>query len=181
VLRLEHADWRRMVMASAITLVALPSLWLMNRNDDSGAPNLAAAGVAVGADHATAGSPDVTPPPAIGSSSGAFMESPSDVLATDIPDGDDRIAIAVPAPKPGTSSFGRATFRSTFPDPATCIVKGAPYAATVTITNLDNGRTTSCTASVSPVGSPDAVVLHTAAFVQIADLTDSPVPVELNW
>lgn len=181
VLRFEHADRRRMLMASAITMVALPSLLLMSRHDDSaGAPNLATAGVAVAPDAPTT-EPNDTSPPAMGVAGGAFLEPPDHVVEQQTHEVDPRIVIAVPAPRAGTSSFARATFKSTFSDPGSCLVLGAPYAARITVTNLDNGRQTSCIATVSPAGSRDDVVLHTSAFLQIADLTASPVPVEINW
>ncbi len=49
------------------------------------------------------------------------------------------------------------------------------------MTNLDNSRSVKCTASVSPAGLLDSVVMHTDAFLVIADLADAPVPVEISW
>lgn len=183
MLTLEHADWRRILVASAVTMVALPSLWLMNRDDGSGAPNVATAGVVVSPDATGARSDDERRTDlALGIAGGAFLEGPSRIVDDGEADpADSVVAIAVPAPSSGAVVNARATYRSTFADPRSCLVRGAPYAARITVTNLDNGRRTTCTATVSPVGSRDDVVLHTSTFVEIANLTDAPVPVELNW
>jgi hypothetical protein len=182
VLRFEHADRRRMVTASVLTVIALPSLWLMTRDDDSRVPHVATAGVVVAADGSGAvADADPVPPRAMGTAGGAFLEPPGEIIATDTPDPDTRVVIAVQAPPAGDSVFTRASYRSTITDSGACLVAAAPYATKVTVTNLDNGRSTTCLATISPVGSRHDVVLHTSRFVQIADLTDSPVPVELNW
>jgi hypothetical protein len=182
VLRIEHADRRRMVTASVLTLIALPSLWLMTRDHESRSPQVATAGVVVAADASGAtAETDPAPPLAMGTAGGAFLEAPDGVIASDAPARDTRVVIAVQAPPAGTSVFARASYRSTISDPGTCLVAGAPYATTVTITNLDNGRRTTCVASLSPVGSRHDAVLHTSRFVEIANLTDSPVPVEITW
>jgi hypothetical protein len=62
-----------------------------------------------------------------------------------------------------------------------CQVKDAPFGSKVTVTNLDNSRSTTCTASISPAGILDSVVMHTDAFLVIADLVDAPVPVVISW
>ena len=62
-----------------------------------------------------------------------------------------------------------------------CQVKDAPFGSRVTVTNLDNSRSMTCTASVSPAGILDSVVVHVDAFLSIADLADAPVPVEISW
>jgi hypothetical protein len=49
------------------------------------------------------------------------------------------------------------------------------------VTNLDNSRSMTCIASVSPAGIFESIVVHTDAFLSIADLSDAPVPVEISW
>jgi hypothetical protein len=51
----------------------------------------------------------------------------------------------------------------------------------VTITNLDNNRSTSCIASAAIVEPTADVVLHPDRFAAIADPTDAPVKVEYRW
>ena len=56
-----------------------------------------------------------------------------------------------------------------------------PYNRRITVTNLDNSRTVDCINNVGGSRPPEAIVLHPDAFLQIADLTDAPVPVQINW
>ena len=53
--------------------------------------------------------------------------------------------------------------------------------ATITVTNLDNSRSVQCVSSVGGAPPEETVVLATATFAQIADLTDAPVPVQITW
>ncbi len=88
--------------------------------------------------------------------------------------------IAVPA-APGVASISTtATFRSDLPTTATCTFPGLTTGAEVTILNLDNGRTVTCTAVLGGSGAPDVLVMHTDLFATIADLTDAPIPVEIR-
>jgi hypothetical protein len=186
---LTRIDRRRVTAATVLTLIALPSLWLMSRSDQSTAPNVATAGVVVthegGSD---AGATTLTDAPgrsdALGSAGGAFLERPEYPLAesdTETQTGDGVIRIAVPHTSERNTLSGRATFLSTMGSPEICAIAGAPYGAQVTVTNLDNGFSVSCLALASPVANEHTVVLHTTVFASIADLTDSPVPVEFTW
>ena len=60
-------------------------------------------------------------------------------------------------------------------------VPGAPFNATVTITNLDNSHRVQCIASVAAPDPNGDAVLAPATFAEIADPTDAPVPVEITW
>jgi hypothetical protein len=186
VLRLDLGDRRRVALASAITVIALPSLWLMSRNEESGAPNVATAGVvvapaddspdeSVAAVTTTAPVPDAQRGHAMGDPGAAFLDGPP----ADPSDG--VVAIAVPQDAAGRYMSGTATYRSSVPGTGTCLIGTTAPAKEVTVTNLDNGRSITCRTSVAALNSPDDVVLHTDAFRLIADLTDAPVPVELSW
>jgi hypothetical protein len=76
---------------------------------------------------------------------------------------------------------GTASYRSSLLSDDVCQVKDAPVGVKVTVTNLDNNRSVTCRSSVSPAGIVESVVLHTDAFLSIADLADAPVPVEIRW
>jgi len=183
----DGADRRRVALVSVLTLLALPSLWLMSRDEPTAPATVAPGGVAVGetADATTDASSDdpaaasdptsvealdgtrsSAPEPALGTAGGAFLDAP-EIVPDERPADDEPIAVAVPAPPPGSVAHGRASYRSTF--------------ARDNATNVDNGRRITCVASVNPAGSTDEVVLHTSQFTQIADLADAPVPVELSW
>lgn len=175
----DRADRRRVAIATTVTLVALPSLWLMSRAEPTGPATVTPSGVAVVPERAHA-EPD-RPISAMGSAGGAFLQGPEvDVEPTRA--ADEPIAVAVPAPPRGVVTTSRATFSgSRIPGPNVCLVADAPFSARVRVTNVDNGRTVTCVASVNAAGSRNDVVLHTDAFTRIADLTDAPVPVEIAW
>ena len=186
MLRLDLADRRRVALASAITVIALPSLWLMSRNEESGAPNVATAGIVVApADETPDGSiaPTTTTVPAADPERGDPMGEPGAAFLDGPPadPADGVVAIAVPQEAAGRYMAGTATYRSSVPGTDTCLIGTTAPAKEVTVTNLDNGRSITCRTTVAALSRPDDVILHTDAFRQIADLTDAPVPVELSW
>ncbi|MEP7114019.1 MAG: hypothetical protein ABI862_12190 [Ilumatobacteraceae bacterium] len=165
-------DRRRLVLASIFTVAALPALWIINRNDaGSAAPAIGAAGVPqVGANRAPSTSA-YTPDPPI------FLNGPAsgaDPAVVDI--------IISPGPS-ATEAAGKASFRR-YPDPSKrpCTTPLAPWGSTLTVTNTDNGQTTTCVNSIStPLPAGVDIVLHTDVFTIISDLTDAPVPVRISW
>jgi hypothetical protein len=185
-----------MVMATAVTVIALPSLWLMSRSGESGAPNVATAGVGLdaGRDDADAASSGASalPAPTNASSLGA-TEPPT--TAVDVMGGGDgtylappatsstggTVQIAVPTGPDETWFVGSATYRSTIASVDLCLVRDAPFGSVVTVTNRNNARSVRCRASVSPIGEVDDIVLHSDAFAELADPTDAPIPVEIDW
>jgi hypothetical protein len=175
VFKFDLTDQRRLAVAAAITVIALPSLWLTSRNDEAGAPNVATAGVPISPESGspTSGASGVAD--AMGSPGAAYLDGPPAATSRGV------INIAIPSERPGTRVSGTASYRSTMFSEGVCQVKDAPFGARVTVTNLDNSRSVMCTASVSPAGMLDSVVMHTDAFLAIADLADAPVPVEIRW
>ena len=76
---LNDTDRRRLFLATAVTLVALPALWWANTSTDSAAPNVAVAGVDVATDpnvssNADAASGESAEP---GSAEPVFLGGPS--------------------------------------------------------------------------------------------------------
>ncbi len=164
-------DRRRFLLATIVTLIALPALWLVNRSDDSGAPNVASVGVAVddsGSTAPTEGAPDE---PA--DREPVFLDGPSSA-----PGG---IAeIAVPAPPLRDPVIGSGTYSSIIISVNKCFVKDVTTGTQLTIVNLDNGRSVRCVATIAPSTQREDVLLHTRAYTQLADLTDAPIPVEIR-
>ena len=165
-------DRRRLALASIFTVAALPALWIINRNDaGSAAPRLGAAGVPhVGADKAPSTSA-YTPDPPI------FLNGP--------PSGADPavVDIIIPPGPTATEATGRASFRR-YADPTTrpCTTALAPWGKTLTVTNTDNGQTTTCVNSIStPLPAGVDIVIHTDIFALISDLADAPAPVRISW
>jgi hypothetical protein len=164
-------DRRRLVLASIFTVVALPALWVINRNDQSAAPKVGAAGVApVGANTAPPTSAYKPDPP-------IFLDGPANGVGPAVVD------IVVPRAPTDTEATGRASFRR-FADASNnpCSTALAPWNARITVTNLNNGQSTTCVNSISPpLPAGVDIVLHTELFTTIADLTDAPIPVRLSW
>jgi hypothetical protein len=170
-----------MLIATALTVVALPALWWANQSS-SAAPNVATVGIAVGDDNAADPSganneaADSSAAPAEDAEAGApvFLDGPSGQVGAGLSE------VAVPA-APGVASISTsATFRSDLPTTSTCVFPGLGSGATVTIVNLDNGRTAKCTAVLGPSGADEVLVMHTELFATLADLTDAPIPVEIR-
>jgi hypothetical protein len=165
-------DRRRLVLASIFTVAALPALWAIDRNDPhSAAPRVGAAGVAlVGADNAPPTSA-YTPDPPI------FLDGPSSGAGPAVVD------IVIPRGPSATEATGRASFRR-FADGTTrpCTTSLAPWGKMLTVTNTNNGQTTTCVNSVStPLPAGVDLVIHTDIFTSISDLADAPIPVRISW
>ena len=165
-------DRRRLALASIFTVAALPALWVITRNDaGSAAPALGAAGVPqVGANQAPSTSAYAPDPP-------IFLNGP--------PSGADPavVDIIIPPGPTATEAKGRASFRR-YADPSKhpCTTALAPWGSVLTVTNTDNGQTTTCTNSIStPLPAGVDIVLHTDLFTVISDLADAPVPVRISW
>lgn len=166
---LNQPDRRRIVLASALTLVALPALWWANQSDDT-APNVATAGISVGAQPAAAPSADAEasdPAP-------VFLDGPSGQVGAGLSE------IAVPAPPAIARIATTATFRNDLGSSATCTLPGIGNGTRITVVNLDNNRSITCTAVLAPSSAGDQLVMPAELFSQIADLTDAPIPVEIR-
>jgi hypothetical protein len=163
-------DRRRTTFAVILTVVALPALWAINRDEPSNAPT-AAAGVAVPAAAATA-TPDTYVPQSPVFLDGAAPPPPPVVIEVDQPPASD-----------GTAFDGRATFRRMgAADSTACSSGHAPRDHTLTVTNIDNGLSLKCsnTGAVQPPAGTD-IVIHTELFATICDLADAPVHVRVTW
>jgi len=165
-------DRRRLVLASIFTVAALPALWIINRDDaGSAAPALGAAGVPQAGANQAPSTSAYTPNEPI------FLDGP--------PSGADPavVDIVIPPAPSATEARGRATFRR-YPDATShpCTTALAPWGKLLTVTNTNNGQSTTCLNSVSnPLPAGVDIVLHTDDFALISDLADAPVPVHISW
>jgi hypothetical protein len=91
-------------------------------------------------------------------------------------------AIAYPAVNPNETT-GLATFSNLgYTQTAVCYSTVVPAGATVTVTNVNNGRTVKCTSVYSllvPTGMD--IMLHSSVFTKVANLIDAPIPVKISW
>lgn len=171
-----QAQRRRLGLAVAVTLVAIPALWLLgdDRPDDISTV-VAGAEVPLSAEGtATDVTPggDVTDDP-LGIPSPAHLERR--VTVAPIIGG----TIAIPAASDGLT--GTAAFDYDIEASDLCHARGAPVGLFVTVVNLDNNRSTTCIAVLEALPGYVEVVLHPDRFAAIGDPTDAPVPVEYRW
>lgn len=169
------SDRRRAAAATIFTVMALPALWVLNRESaaTSGAPKVGAAGVEVVADVGANTVPATEP---------YQPEPPSFVGGDEQPATPDQINVAVP-PAPGENEvIAKASFKRYSAGSRQCTTLLAPDGAMLTVENIDNGQSTTCTNTLGmaiPAGAD--IVLHTDVFGEIGDLADAPVPVRVSW
>ena len=165
-------------MASAVTVLALPFLL-----DQSGkaAPGVAAVAPGAGAGNLTdplRGADETEPPvPA----DAAILTLRGDRSTTS-----HQIVIAVPTSPPDGSKFakGKAGYRTwqITGNGRPCVFTGAPVNTILSITNLDNGKATTClVAGNTDPGSGLVIMLDSTVFQDVADLVEAPVPVRVAW
>jgi hypothetical protein len=87
--------------------------------------------------------------------------------------------IAVPARPEVARVTTTATFRSSIGH-SWCMVPGIINGRTVTIVNLNTGRSVTCVTALTPGALSDQITLSTSQFAEFADLTDAPIPVEIR-
>ena len=63
-----------------------------------------------------------------------------------------------------------------------CYIPEAPLGIVISVQNLNNGRTTTCT-NVFRASLPSGatMLLHTKVFESLANLVDAPIPVTVSW
>lgn len=161
-------------MLLILTIIALPIVFLATRTDDTNEPIASDASV-VGGEPLEAGDNGPNRPPLSSTDEEpTFLDGPG-------ADPDPGVAeIAIPARPENPPLRLDASYSSTVASTSSCIVKDLPSGLSVTITNLDNGRSIPCVTSVAPSSQSADLVLHTEAFSQLADITDAPIAIELS-
>jgi len=108
------------------------------------------------------------------------------VGAPTTPDTAGSVTIAVPAPPSETTQTVTASFKrwakgSTWaPDP--CAAWFLALGTHVTVTNLDNGHTATCTiVDRTGTAKSDVIVLDADIFAQLSDFVHAPIPVRISW
>lgn len=165
---------RRLVLATAFTVVALPAIWLIDRDDSSAVNGSAVAAIGVPEPQADADEPETT----------LVLEVPVFLDNTAVVAQPAVIDIAVPDTVRATERTAKLTYKdyAQFEGVDLCTLAGAPSGAKITVTNVDNGQHVTCTNNLGmsiPVGSDMAIDIN--LFVTIADLVDAPVPVLVSW
>ena len=163
------------MFASALTVAALPAVWLVNRDDDASArPNVAAVGAALGAAPASTTPTTLDPmgdagPPFLDGPSSRTQQAPAPVTAV-IGSGEGRLV--------GTAT---ALFRRAVGDPSTCVYSGVPSGSRIIVVNVANDRSVECWTTLRAIDEPqDEVVMSASGFAAIADPTTAPIHVEIR-
>jgi len=171
---LNDTDRRRIFAVTVLTLVALPALWWANTSENSStSPNLAVTGIDPGVDAPTTTAAPAATGEGLDDVAPVFLEGPASAA------GAGQAEIAIPAKPLIDGVIATATFRGNLTD-GTCIVAGITSGSKVTVVNLANNRSVSCTTMLAPGNLPGDLVMSTNAFAGIADLTDAPISVEIR-
>jgi hypothetical protein len=175
----EDTDRRRLLLLGVLTLIALPVIYLATQSDSSSDVDSAPDTVSEAAPP-TDGAPVIT---ANASNRPPITVSDADPIFFDGPVGDVNPGvneIAIPA-RPETPPLElSASYRSTVAGVRSCLVRRLTSGLTVTIKNLDNGRTITCVTSTAPFSQTVDVVLHSDTFALLADPTEAPITIELT-
>jgi len=181
-LNLDATDRRRLAVAAAFTVIALPAIWLFARGEPgngTAAPNVAgAAGVVVPGNGATNAQTGGTVDP-FGTDNPIFVDGPSTPPKAVV------VPVVVPAVTDAGHIDGLATYKHN-DDPLStiCSAPNAPFNATLTVTNLDNtGRAPVTCVNKHPefYGQGIEIQLTTEQFEQLAQLVDAPLHVRISW
>ena len=177
-LRFDDNDRRRLVLASALTIVALPAMWLAHQDaaGTAGAPNVAAVGLpAEDASANDTGSVDTEPVDPMGSVDAGYLAGSS------LPPRAEHVEIAVGHSDDTLVDTAKAIYRRSVGRVDTCLYSGVEAGAHIRVVNVDNGRSIECWTALRPPDAPqDELVMHPDRFSQIADLTSAPIDVEIR-
>ena len=181
----DYAQRRRVALALAITVIAAPAAFLLNRSsgdDDADRRRRSKPWSARSLPPAAASSP-ARPVDRVGRRDRrarhlACRLPVGHTVPVDVVAGPDRRA---PPARVGEGDWPRSA--ATIDSTLRCHANAAevPFNATITVTNLDNSRSVQCVSSIGGAQPETTIVLATATFAQIADLTDAPVPVQITW
>lgn len=173
-MRLDDRDRRRLVLASALTVAALPAVWLVNRDDDATTrPNVAAVGLAPGEAAASTTAEPIDP---MGEPAPRYLDGGPEPASTPTP-----VAAVVGTGEGVTLATATAIFRRSVRDTRTCVFSGVPSGSHVTVVNVSNDRSVDCWTTLRPADQPqDELVMSAAAFAKIADPATAPIHVEIR-
>jgi hypothetical protein len=163
-----------LVLASVITLVALPAIWLANRDDEGSStrPNVAAVGIDPGRADADADATDAFDP--MGTTGAAYL----DPVAGESPQATAGIVIGTSADD--VIGVAHASYRRTAVVFDTCQFNGLPGGEEVTVVNVANGRSTQCTIVNKNSLADGELLLSQGRFQRIAELTSAPIHVQIR-
>lgn len=158
---------RRIALAAAITVIAIPLALLFGGNDES-ETNTSQATITSEAPTTTRATEDPLGDPGLAQFNRTVTTPPTGGAVIAVPD--------------SNSAFrGTASFDYTIEANDLCFARGAPLGLFVTIVNLDNSRSTTCIAAFTLDENAADIVMHPDRFAAIGDPTDAPITVEYRW
>ena len=158
---------RRIALAAAITVIAIPLALLFGGNDKS-ETNTSQATITSEAPTTTRATEDPLGDPGLAQFNRTVTTPPTGGAVIAVPD--------------SNSAFrGTASFDYTIEANDLCFARGAPLGLFVTIVNLDNSRSTTCIAAFTLDENAADIVMHPDRFAAIGDPTDAPITVEYRW
>lgn len=164
------------MLVSVITLLALPTIWLVNRDEAAPArPNVAAVGLDPGgADVTTAddGTEAAEFDP-LGNSGAMYLEPATSVAPAP------SVVIAVGTSPDVALATAQATYRRSV-GPDTCLFNGVGGGETVTVVNVANGRSIECVTALTDGVAEGVLVMGLSRFQRIADVLAAPIHVEIR-
>ena len=158
---------RRIALAAAITVIAIPLALLFGGNDES-ETNTSQATITSEAPTTTRATEDPLGDPGLAQFNRTVTTPPTGGAVIAVPD--------------SNSAFrGTASFDYTIEANDLCFARGAPLGLFVTIVNLDTSRSTTCIAAFTLDENAADIVMHPDRFAAIGDPTDAPITVEYRW
>lgn len=155
---------RRIVIAALLTVLVLPFV-LLNRTDDKVADSAEVATTTTQLEQAADGSLEPI-----------ILGGPSPIVQ------DGSAQIAYPASSlTGVQAIASFSNFDNAPE-IVCYMPQAPLGIKISVQNLNNGRTATCTnvfRTTMPSGA--SMLLHTKVFESLANLVDAPIPVTVSW
>lgn len=177
---LTFAERRRLVLAVVVTLVAVVAISLGGGSSDE-SPDDVPGGEGANAANVTAND---TANDTANESNGTEPADPAFLPTIDSIPAPDIITVNVPAPPQGTVLRGTANFIR-WPRTMGLLPCATPHAligSEVKVTNLNNGRSITCNnVSIESLRDGSVIIIHTDVFLELADLVDSPIPVEIEF
>ena len=158
---------RRIALAAAITVIAIPLALLFGGNDES-ETNTSQATITSEAPTTTRATEDPLGDPGLAQFNRTVTTPPTGGAVIAVPDSN-------------TAFRGTASFDYTIEANDLCFARGAPLGLFVTIVNLDNSRSTTCIAAFTLDENAADIVMHPNRFAAIGDPTDAPITVEYRW
>ena len=184
---LDNTDRRRFLLAALVSLLALPAVWWVNRDDPSSGPNTASVGVEVGGTldgepvdqpddvvtiESTSGESNLPSEPTVIDQTPIFLDGPASAVGG-------VSQIAVPNADLLETIITRATYGN-ISGTGRCLARNITTGQEITVINLDNNRTIVCRVTLAPETQAADLILQTSQFETLADLTDAPIPVQIR-